>query len=136
MADPRGAIRAALRATLRRRHAESTGSPVITVRRRKRMGGPRWEVGSPQQRVTRMPIQRIAKPWGYELLWAHTAQYAGKILAIRRGCQLSLQLHERKEESMYLLSGALEVELEEEDGRTACHRMYRGKGIHIPTRRR
>ena len=83
-----------------------------------------------------MSIQRIAKPWGYELLWAHTAQYAGKILAIRRGCQLSLQLHEHKEESMYLLSGALEVELEGEDGRTACHQMRPGETIDVPGRRR
>jgi mannose-6-phosphate isomerase-like protein (cupin superfamily) len=83
-----------------------------------------------------MSIQRIPKPWGYELLWAHTDRYAGKILAIRRGCQLSLQLHEHKQESMYLLSGALEVELEEEDGRTTCHQMSRGEVIHVPARRR
>ena len=83
-----------------------------------------------------MSIQRIVKPWGYELIWAHTQRYAGKILAIRRGCQLSLQLHERKEESMYLLSGALEVELEGEDGRTTCHEVRRGEAIHMPARRR
>ena len=83
-----------------------------------------------------MPIQRIPKPWGYELLWAHTQQYAGKILSIRRGCQLSLQLHERKQESLYLLSGALEVELEGEDGRTTCHQMRPGETIDVPARRR
>jgi mannose-6-phosphate isomerase-like protein (cupin superfamily) len=83
-----------------------------------------------------MEAQRIDKPWGYELLWAHTPDYAGKILSIRRGCQLSLQFHERKDESLYLLSGALEIELEGEDGRLACHRARRGEAIHVPPRRR
>lgn len=83
-----------------------------------------------------MSIQRTPKPWGYELLWVHTDRYAGKILSIRPGCQLSLQLHERKEESMYLLSGALEVELEEEGGHTICYPLCRGEVIHIPARRR
>jgi mannose-6-phosphate isomerase len=83
-----------------------------------------------------MKAQQIAKPWGYELLWAHTSHYAGKILCIRRGCQLSLQLHERKEESMYVLSGALEVELEGEDGHLTRYQARRGETFHIPPRRR
>jgi len=83
-----------------------------------------------------MEAQRIDKPWGYELLWAHTPHYAGKILAIRRGCQLSLQLHERKDECLYLLSGALELELEGDDGNTTCLRAIRGETFHIPPRRR
>jgi mannose-6-phosphate isomerase len=83
-----------------------------------------------------MTAQRIEKPWGYELIWAHTARYAGKILAIRRDCRLSLQLHERKEESMYLLSGSLELELEDEAGRTICHRARQGEIFHIPPHRR
>src|SRR5438309_97396 len=83
-----------------------------------------------------MEAQRIPKPWGYELLWAHTPHYAGKILSIRRGCQLSLQLHERKDECLYLLSGTLEVELEGANGRTTCHRAKRGETFHILPRRR
>jgi mannose-6-phosphate isomerase-like protein (cupin superfamily) len=81
-------------------------------------------------------MQRIRKPWGYELVWAHTPRYAGKILSIRRGCRLSLQLHQRKEESLYLLSGVLEVELEGEEGRTTCCRARRGDTFHIPAGRR
>jgi hypothetical protein len=46
-----------------------------------------------------MEAQHIAKPWGYELLWARTPHYVGKILSFRRGCQLSLQFHERKDET-------------------------------------
>jgi mannose-6-phosphate isomerase len=80
--------------------------------------------------------QRIPKPWGYELIWALTPHYAGKILSIRRGCQLSLQLHQRKHESINLLSGALEVELEEEDGHTTCYQIRRGETLYIPAGRR
>jgi quercetin dioxygenase-like cupin family protein len=50
---------------------------------------------------------RVDKPWGYELWWALTEAYAGKILHIERGHRLSLQFHEQKDESAYLLSGRL-----------------------------
>jgi quercetin dioxygenase-like cupin family protein len=49
----------------------------------------------------------VAKPWGYELWYAHTDSYAGKILHVDRGHRLSLQYHEYKDESCYLLSGRL-----------------------------
>ncbi|HEY4812096.1 MAG TPA: cupin [Solirubrobacteraceae bacterium] len=49
----------------------------------------------------------VAKPWGYELWYALTERYAGKILHVERGHRLSLQFHERKDESCYLLSGQL-----------------------------
>lgn len=48
---------------------------------------------------------RVAKPWGFELWYAQTDSYAGKILHVDRGHRLSLQYHERKDESCYLLSG-------------------------------
>ena len=51
--------------------------------------------------------RRVDKPWGYELWWALTDRYAGKILHIERGHRLSLQLHEQKDESAYLMSGRL-----------------------------
>jgi quercetin dioxygenase-like cupin family protein len=50
---------------------------------------------------------RVDKPWGYELWWALTDAYAGKILHVQRGHRLSLQFHEQKDESAYLLSGRL-----------------------------
>jgi quercetin dioxygenase-like cupin family protein len=50
---------------------------------------------------------RVDKPWGYELWWALTDAYAGKILHVERGHRLSLQLHQEKDESAYLLSGRL-----------------------------
>jgi quercetin dioxygenase-like cupin family protein len=53
--------------------------------------------------------QRIEKPWGYEIWWALTDDYAGKILHVERGHRLSLQFHEQKDESAYLMSGRLRL---------------------------
>lgn len=51
----------------------------------------------------------IEKPWGYEILWAETKDYLGKILYINEGHRLSLQYHEEKEETIMVLSGKLEL---------------------------
>ena len=51
--------------------------------------------------------RRVEKPWGYELIWAHTDRYAGKILVIETGKRLSLQYHRRKEESILVILGRL-----------------------------
>lgn len=53
--------------------------------------------------------QRVDKPWGHEIWWAHTSSYAAKILVIRAGHALSLQLHREKDESSYLFSGRLRL---------------------------
>jgi mannose-6-phosphate isomerase len=54
--------------------------------------------------------QRVEKPWGHELIWAHTELYAGKTLVVRAGESLSLQFHEEKDETLHLLSGELLLE--------------------------
>jgi mannose-6-phosphate isomerase len=54
----------------------------------------------------RLP-HKVDKPWGHELWWALTEAYAGKILHVHGGHKLSLQFHEHKDESAYLLSGRL-----------------------------
>lgn len=51
----------------------------------------------------------VDKPWGYEVIWAHTKDYVGKILAINPGEKLSLQYHEQKEETVLVISGELKV---------------------------
>lgn len=51
--------------------------------------------------------RRVEKPWGHELWWAQTNEYAGKLLFVEAGQQLSLQLHREKDESSYLLSGRM-----------------------------
>jgi mannose-6-phosphate isomerase len=59
--------------------------------------------------VTDVELRRVEKPWGYELWWAQTADYAGKLLHVDAGHQLSLQLHREKDETSYLLSGRLRL---------------------------
>jgi mannose-6-phosphate isomerase-like protein (cupin superfamily) len=51
--------------------------------------------------------RRVEKPWGHELWFAHTNLYAGKLLHVNAGQQLSVQYHETKDESSYLLSGRI-----------------------------
>ena len=54
-------------------------------------------------------IMKVEKPWGHEIRWALTEKYVGKILHINSGQQLSLQYHEVKDESIYVLEGTLLV---------------------------
>ena len=51
----------------------------------------------------------MPKPWGSELWFAHTDRYAGKILRVRAGCRLSVQFHEQKDETSFVLSGRVIV---------------------------
>jgi mannose-6-phosphate isomerase-like protein (cupin superfamily) len=51
----------------------------------------------------------VEKPWGREIWFADQAAYAGKILEVRKGCRLSLQYHERKTETLYLMSGRMRL---------------------------
>jgi mannose-6-phosphate isomerase len=60
--------------------------------------------------------RRVEKPWGHELIWAHTDRYVGKILVIEAGKRLSLQRHEIKDESILVLSGRLRLTLEDDAG--------------------
>ena len=59
------------------------------------------------------PPERVDKPWGHELIWAVTEDYAGKVLFVRAGESLSLQFHKQKDESWYVLEGRAELELGE-----------------------
>ena len=51
--------------------------------------------------------RHVEKPWGHEIWWAATDHYAGKILHVRAGHRLSVQYHERKDETSYVLRGRL-----------------------------
>jgi mannose-6-phosphate isomerase len=57
--------------------------------------------------------RRVEKPWGWELIWADTELYVGKILFVRTGHSLSLQFHNEKDESWYVESGKATLELGE-----------------------
>jgi mannose-6-phosphate isomerase len=55
--------------------------------------------------------EAVEKPWGSELIWARTEDYAGKILFVKAGESLSLQFHNVKDESWYVLEGRARIEL-------------------------
>jgi quercetin dioxygenase-like cupin family protein len=55
----------------------------------------------------RVEITVVPKPWGYEKIWARTDRYVGKILHINAGHALSVQYHNEKDETVYLLAGEL-----------------------------
>lgn len=74
---------------------------------------------------------RVDKPWGYELRWAMTDRYVGKVLHVNRGEALSLQYHERKDEYHYVLKGVVDMELGGPDGVLTKHRMNAGDTLHI-----
>ncbi len=78
-------------------------------------------------------VRRVEKPWGYELHWAHTDRYVGKIIHVNKGHALSLQYHEVKDETIHLWSGKLLFEIEV-DGTLVGREMLPGESVHIPPR--
>jgi mannose-6-phosphate isomerase-like protein (cupin superfamily) len=58
-------------------------------------------------RSSRVDVITVPKPWGHETIWAHTDRYVGKILHINAGQALSVQYHNKKDETVHLLSGEL-----------------------------
>jgi len=79
----------------------------------------------------RVDDRKVDKPWGYELRWAITDRYAGKVLHVNKGEALSLQFHERKDEHQYVIRGAVDVELGVEGGEMTTRRMQAGDTLHI-----
>lgn len=78
-------------------------------------------------------VTRVEKPWGYELHWAKTERYVGKLIHINAGHALSLQYHNLKDETVFLQSGKLLYEIEI-DGTLAKIEMQPGQSIHVTPR--
>jgi mannose-6-phosphate isomerase len=55
--------------------------------------------------------RKVEKPWGYELIWAETDVYVGKVLFVKAGESLSLQFHNVKDESWLVQQGRAKLEL-------------------------
>ena len=55
--------------------------------------------------------RRVDKPWGWELVWAETEDYVGKLLFVKAGESLSLQYHQVKDESWLVREGRARLEL-------------------------
>jgi mannose-6-phosphate isomerase len=79
--------------------------------------------------------RRVDKPWGHEMIWAHTERYVGKILVIETGKRLSLQRHEVKDESILVRAGRLRLYLEDEGGVIREAELGPGEHRRIPTGR-
>lgn len=73
---------------------------------------------------------KVDKPWGYELHWAKTDRYVGKVLHINAGHALSLQYHNRKEETILLWAGHLQFEIEKNGSLTKLE-MKPGDRVHV-----
>lgn len=80
-------------------------------------------------------VRRVDKPWGHELIWAETDRYAGKILVIETGRRISLQYHQRKLESILVVSGRLRLSLQDADGETRTEELGPGQARLIPVGR-
>lgn len=80
--------------------------------------------------------RRVDKPWGHEIIWAHAEQYVGKLIVIDTGRRLSFQYHEAKDEWIYVLSGRLNLTLENDTGEIEDRELGPGDGAHVAIGRR
>ena len=85
--------------------------------------------------MTATDARHVPKPWGRELIWAHTDRYVGKVLVIEAGKRLSLQRHEIKDEAIYVLSGRLRLYLEDDDGVVQTEELGPGDHRRVATGR-
>ena len=75
--------------------------------------------------------RHVDKPWGHEEIWAETDRYVGKILVIKAGKRLSLQHHKLKDETIRIIQGEMDLEIEGTDGVMSTIRMKPGMTAHI-----
>jgi mannose-6-phosphate isomerase len=80
----------------------------------------------------RFDSRRVEKPWGWELIWALTDDYCGKVLFVRAGHALSLQYHETKDESWYVQQGRAELVLGEVGAETTLREIVPGDCFRFP----
>ena len=91
--------------------------------------------GAPPKKETTLghpqDVTRVDKPWGHEIIWAKTERYVGKVLFVKAGERLSLQYHERKDETVYVMSGKMVFEVGPKDGEREDLIMKAGDSYHI-----
>ena len=74
---------------------------------------------------------RVEKPWGHELIWAHTERYVGKILHIKQGHALSLQYHLKKDETVHVLTGRMRFQTGADGEQLRDRVLEAGESFHI-----
>jgi len=75
-------------------------------------------------------MRTVPKPWGREVIFAENDRYAGKLLHLNAGHSLSLQYHERKDETLYVLEGEVTLDVEE-DGAMRTRKLGAGESYRI-----
>lgn len=79
-----------------------------------------------------MPIaEKLDKPWGYEIHWTKDQNYVGKLLHINKGKRLSLQYHDQKAESEFLIRGKVNLWIDDPQGSFVAVEMEMGKGYQV-----
>jgi mannose-6-phosphate isomerase-like protein (cupin superfamily) len=73
----------------------------------------------------------VKKPWGWENRFAITEKYLGKVIHINPGEMLSLQYHEHKDETIYIVKGSMDLQLEAGDGSMQTLRLTPGMSRRI-----
>ena len=87
---------------------------------------------SESNRVARGPVSTVVKPWGGEELLAHNELYALKRIHVKPGSRPSLQYHNRKSESLYLLSGLLKIEIGDTPETLIVDELRPGETVDVP----
>jgi mannose-6-phosphate isomerase len=76
-------------------------------------------------------VKRVDKPWGYELIFAVTDRYCGKLIFVKAGEQLSLQFHRVKDETIYVQSGRAQFEIGNPGGPLDVEVVGPGRAFHL-----
>jgi mannose-6-phosphate isomerase-like protein (cupin superfamily) len=76
-------------------------------------------------------MKRVEKPWGHEMIWAVTDRYVGKVLHIKAGHKLSLQYHQKKDETVMVWKGKMHFEHFLEGQAPQIKEMGPGDAFHV-----
>src|SRR4029453_10941676 len=76
-------------------------------------------------------VHRVEKPWGYELWWARTDKYVGKLIHINKGHALSLQYHNKKDETIFVWQGKMLFEIGPTADALERREMGPGDVVHV-----
>jgi mannose-6-phosphate isomerase len=76
-------------------------------------------------------MKRVDKPWGHEMIWAVTDRYVGKVLHIKKGEKLSLQYHQKKDETVMVWAGRMQFEHYREGEQPQFKELGPGEAFHV-----
>ncbi len=97
------------------------------------MGDQSYPTYDPSTFSTDAYAKRHDKPWGYEIHWvpADNPNYMGKLIHIDAGKRLSLQIHDIKQESFFLMNGRAVVIWEDNTGELVETELQPGVGYTV-----